>query len=118
MSKRLNKYVDEYINEYSDEIKSVLQKLRELVLSLDQNITETFKYNMPSYYLTKNIFHFAVNKNHIGIYPTPEPIIVFEDELKKYKTSKGAIQIPYNSDFPFELILRIAQSQVNKYKSV
>jgi uncharacterized protein YdhG (YjbR/CyaY superfamily) len=55
----------------------------------------------------KVVVYYAANKNHIGFYPTPSPIIEFQKELLSYKTSKGAIQFPLNEPFPKELIQRI-----------
>ena len=34
---------------------------------------------------------------------------MFEERLKEYKTSKGAIQFPYNKPLPAELIAEIAK---------
>lgn len=112
---RYNEKVDEYINNYPEHIARILNSVRELVLSSNDNIIETIKYNMPTYVLKKNIFHFAAHKNHLGIYPSPEPVIFFKDKLAKYKTSKGAIQFQYNEEIPYDLILEIVIYQVNKY---
>jgi len=117
MDSRHNTLVDEYINKYPENIKIILQKLRLLVLSSDENITETMKYNMPTYVLSKNIFHFAANKNHLGVYPTPGPILAFKSELNEYKTSKGAIQFPYSKEIPYELISKIIQYQIDKFSA-
>ncbi|HBN85904.1 MAG TPA: hypothetical protein DDZ89_18920, partial [Clostridiales bacterium] len=47
-------------------------------------------------------------KNHLGIYPGQEAIVYFKERLTEYKTSKGAIQLPYNKPIPLELIVEIA----------
>lgn len=107
--------VDIYIAEQEEHIQIILRKLRELILE-HQELEETFKYRMPTYMLKKNIFHFAAHKNHLGIYPSPEPITIFKEELKKYNTAKGSIQFQYSEEIPYELIIKILRYQINKYK--
>lgn len=43
------------------------------------------------------------------MYPGPEAVEAFADRLEEYKTSKGAIQLPYDKPLPLELILEIAR---------
>ena len=52
----------------------------------------------------KAVFHFAAQKKHLGIYPTPAAIEHFAAKLDGYRTSKGAIQIPYSMPLNEELI--------------
>ncbi|PKK96951.1 MAG: hypothetical protein CVV58_03720 [Tenericutes bacterium HGW-Tenericutes-3] len=105
--------VDNYIKQFSEDIQVILNEVRHIVLSAHPKINETFKYQMPTYVLNKNIFHFAANKNHLGIYPTPQPIEHFKKDIAKYKSSKGAIQFPYNQEIPYDLIRMIVSYQVN-----
>ncbi len=56
-----------------------------------------------------NLIQFAAFKKHIGLYPGPEAVDTFADRLKEYKTSKGAIQLPYDKPLPLELIGEIAK---------
>ncbi len=65
---------------------------------------ERISWKMPTYWDGHNIIHFAAFTKHLGIYPGPDAILHFSDELKSYKTSKGAIQLPYNQPIPIELI--------------
>lgn len=64
---------------------------------------------MPTYWKKHNLIQFAAFKKHIGLYPGPKAIEIFSDHLKAYKTSKGAIQFPYDQPLPLELIAQIAQ---------
>ncbi len=106
--------VDQYISSFPADIQKILNKVRQLALSAHPDTKEAMKYNMPTYVLKKNIFHFAANKNHLGIYPTPAPIEHFKEELKGFQTSKGAIQFPYNETIPYDLIARILEFQVKR----
>lgn len=62
---------------------------------------------------------YASYKGHIGFYPSNDPIAVFADELKPYKTSKGAIQFPLDKPIPVALVKKIVKYRLaaNKEKA-
>jgi hypothetical protein len=99
--------IDEYHAFQTPEIQIKLQELREIIKETLVDCEEVISYNMPAFKKKKVLVYYAANKNHIGFYPTPSPIIEFQKELLSYKTSKGAIQFPLNEPFPKELIQRI-----------
>lgn len=89
--------IEAYITKAPLEVQDILRRVRQLVLEVDPGITQTLSYQMPTFKKNgKAVFHFAVQKNHLGIYPTPSAIEHFVARLEVYKTSKGAIQIPYS----------------------
>lgn len=103
------KTFEDYFADFDKEIIEKLEQIRTEIKNEIPQVEECIKYAMPTFtYQNKNLIHFAVYKNHIGIYPGSEAIVVFEKELKHYKTSKGAIQIPLMSELPLELIRKIA----------
>ncbi|WP_066716032.1 iron chaperone [Clostridium sp. Marseille-P299] len=104
--------IKEYINGYSDDIQSKLFKLRDIILEAEPDLSERISWQMPTFYLNGNVIHFAANKKHIGIYPGEQAIVKFEERLKPYKTSKGAIQIPYDEELDKELIQDIVKFNV------
>lgn len=59
-----------------------------------------------------NLVHFAMHKTHIGFYPSPSGIENFKEQLKGYKTSKGAIQFPLDKPLPQDLITEIVKFRV------
>ena len=69
---------------------------------------------MPTFRYKGNLIHFAQFKNHIGIYPGPDAIEKFKNELSTYKTSKGAIQLPNNLPLNKKLIQDIIQFNLQK----
>lgn len=101
--------VDEYHANQALEIQEKLTELRSLIKATVPDVVETISYNMPAFKRKKILVYYAAYKNHIGFYPTSQPIIVFKDELKPYKTSKGAIQFPINQELPKELIQAIVK---------
>ena len=101
--------IDEYHSLQTTEIQEKLNELRVIIKEVAKECTETISYNMPAFKLYKVLVYYAAYKNHIGFYPTSQPIIVFEEELKPYKTSKGAIQFPLDKALPKELIQQIVK---------
>ncbi|HOT99877.1 MAG TPA: DUF1801 domain-containing protein [Anaerolineaceae bacterium] len=94
-----------YIAKAALEVQDILRRVGELVLEVDPGLTQTLSYQMPTFKKHgKPILYFAAHKNHPGIYPTPPTIAQFVARLAGYKTSKGAIQIPYSMMLNEELI--------------
>ncbi len=92
---------------------SDLEKIRALIQELIPNYKEKIKYGIPTViYKGKNLIHFAEYKDHIGIYPGPEAINAFKEELKTFGLSKGTIRIPKELDLPIDLIKKIVQFRI------
>jgi uncharacterized protein YdhG (YjbR/CyaY superfamily) len=106
--------IDDYLATCTPASKLQLQKLRELIREIAPAAQETIKYLMPTFTLNGNLIHFAAFKNHIGLYPTPSPILAYSKELSKYKKSKGAIQFPINEPLPLDIIRKIILYRVNQ----
>jgi predicted N-acetyltransferase YhbS/uncharacterized protein YdhG (YjbR/CyaY superfamily) len=89
--------VDEYIANQPEHLQNDLQAVRLMIRMTLQiyNAIEKISWGMPTYWKEQNLIHFAVHKNHLGIYPGEEALVHFAPRLVKYKTSKGAIQFPY-----------------------
>lgn len=109
--------VEEYIAQAPAERRPLLQKVREIIRkTVPDDTLETISYQMPTYRHNGNIIHFALFKNHLGIYPGPAAIEHFAEELSEYKTSKGAVQIPFDQPLPEELIGRIVHFNLDRLK--
>jgi uncharacterized protein YdhG (YjbR/CyaY superfamily) len=104
--------IDEYIRGFPRDVRRTLSALRSTIRKNAPDATEKMSYGMPTFYLHENLVHFAAFERHIGFYPTPGPIVTFRDELKAYKTSKGAIQFPLDEPLPLRLIARIVKYRV------
>ena len=61
------------------------------------------------------MIHFGGFRNHIGLYPGSEVIEIFDEKLKKYKTSKGTVQFPLKEELPFDLIQEIVEFRKEKF---
>lgn len=99
--------IDEYIEQYDSNIQKILKQMRKIVKQIAPDCEERMSWGMPTFYLKRNLVHFAVNKNHIGFYPGESGVRVFEEKLKGYKTSKGAIQFPLDKEIPYDLVKEI-----------
>ncbi|MDY0102271.1 MAG: DUF1801 domain-containing protein [Lentimicrobium sp.] len=107
--------IDEYILQFAPETQTLLQKVRETIQQTAPQTKEAIKYAMPTFVMQGNLLHFAAHKNHIGFYPAPATIIAFAEELKPYKTSKGAVQFPFSKAIPLELITRMVKYRVKEH---
>ncbi len=108
--------IDDYISDFPENIQVILKELREVIKKAAPEATEKISYQMPTYYLEGNLVHFAAYKNHIGFYPTQSAMIVFQEELRKYKSAKGSIQFPISERLPFDLIRIMVLFRVDENK--
>lgn len=99
--------VEAYIKGCPLELQGRLTDLRNTILEAAPQLKEKIAYGMPAYYIKGNVLYFALNKHHIGLYPTPLGVEHFKDRLGNYKTSKGAIQLPHAEPLPLPLIREI-----------
>lgn len=108
-SERETEYtIDAYIADRPEKIQPILNQVRDIIRASLPDAKERISWRMPTFWDKTNIVHFAAHKNHLGIYPGEQAMVHFSDRLKDYKTSKGAIQFPYNKPIPFDLIGEIA----------
>lgn len=105
--------IDTYIVNYSGEVRHRLEQLRDTCQTAAPAVVEALSYGMPTYKLGgKNLVHFAANKHHIGIYPSPSAIAHFADKLTAYSTSKGTLQLPHSEPLPLDLVREIVEWRV------
>lgn len=106
--------IDEYHALQPANIQETLEQLRQAIKQAAPMATETISYSMPAFPLNKVLVYYALNKEHIGFYPTPNPIVHFKKELEKYSTSKGAIQFPIDKPLPLSLIKKIVKFRLDE----
>ena len=106
--------IDEYIALFPADIQKKLQELRATIKSCAPGATEKISYQMPTFFLHGNLIHFAAFKNHIGLYPTPNGIQAFNNELSIYESGKGTVQFPLDQPLPLELVKKIVKFRVDE----
>ena len=96
MAMRIPKEVAHYYSQLGREHSSSMKEMRTRILRVVPNAQEVMKYGMPTFVVNGNeVAGLMSHKHHIGYYPYSGSVIKNFPELsKKYKTSKGAIQIP------------------------
>ncbi|MBQ3373375.1 MAG: DUF1801 domain-containing protein [Oscillospiraceae bacterium] len=106
--------IQEYIHTQDSTIQPRLLAIYDTIRTAIPDAQERLSWGMPTFWKGRNIIHFASAKKHIGLYPGPEAIEAFADQLAGYKTSKGAIQLPNSKELPMELIAEIARWSFEK----
>lgn len=102
------KTIDAYIQSQDADKQADLKQIRQILQRALPEAEERISWSMPTYWNKHNILHFAASKGHIGLYPGPEAVEHFAEELQGYKTEKGTIRIPYGR-IDAALIERIAR---------
>ncbi|WP_099224429.1 iron chaperone [Listeria costaricensis] len=107
--------IESYIEKCDLNVQPLLRKVYETIQeAVPAETTEKISYGMPTFYLHGNLVHFAPMKKHLGFYPTPSAVTHFASRLTAYKTTKGAIQFPYDQPIPYELIAEITKFRVEE----
>ncbi len=109
--------IDEYIAQCPPESHERLNAIRATIKAAAPEATEKISWNMPTFFLSGNVVHFAVGKKHIGLYPGASGVASFTEKLTEYKTSKGAIQFPNDKPIPHALITEIVKFRVAENKA-
>jgi uncharacterized protein YdhG (YjbR/CyaY superfamily) len=105
--------IAEFIAGFPADVQAILQKIRRLIQDLAPDAIEAMAYGIPTFKLNgKNLVHFAAFETHIGFYPTPSGIAAFKDELKPFKSSKGAVQFPLGKAMPYDLIEKMVRFRI------
>lgn len=112
MSEATYTTIDEYIAQFEGETRMILEKIRATIRTATPDAEERISYRMPCFWQGEPLIYFAAAKNHLGIYPTPEGMQHFADRLTEYKTSKGAVQLPWKKPIPYDLIAQMAAYRV------
>lgn len=109
------KTIEAYIEGQPESARPYLRQVNDAIQSALPDAAEKISWSMPTYWKRRNLIQFAAFKKHIGLYPGPEAVAAFADGLSEYKTSKGAIQFPYDKPLPLALIAEIAKWCEKKY---
>lgn len=103
--------VTNYIDQLPSEEQAVLGNLRRLVYDIVPDAEDAFSYGVPTYrYKGRYMIAFASNKHFMSIYPGSNAIEEFQDELSKFKLSKGTISFTVQNPLPEDLFKKIVLS--------
>ncbi len=107
--------VDEYIAAQPEKARALLQAMRSLIKNAAPQAAELISYNMPAFKTGRMLVYYAAHKAHIGFYPASVVAMnAFAPELADYKTSKGAIQFPFENGIPEALVEKIVRYRLDE----
>ncbi len=106
--------IDEYLNGLAEEQRAALERVRALVRAAVPEAEEGISYGVPAFRLRgKAIAGFSASKNHLTYFPmSGATTATLADELKGYKTSKGAVQFTLDHPLSEELIHKQIQTRI------
>ncbi|RPA60506.1 hypothetical protein EF384_05350 [Aerococcus agrisoli] len=101
--------IDAYIEAQDEVAQAALHELRRRLAEALPTCYEKISYGMPTIADKKVVFHYSAAKKHLGIYPFPETIDHFINQVGQYRTGKGTLAFPYGTEIPYELLITLAQ---------
>lgn len=106
-----------YLSKIKPNQVTLLNEIIDIVQQVCPSAEQVMTYGMPGFkYKGKYLVAFGAFKNHISIYPGSEIIADLKDELRQYKTSKGAIQFSNNQKIPKILVETIVKLRLGNLK--
>lgn len=118
MAKTDFKTIDEYQATFPSEIQERMQQIREVVNEAVPGVEEVISYQIPAFKIGKSfLIYYSAYTAHISLSsPWSDDLLnEFADDLKGYKVSKSAIQLPNDQPLPLDLIKRIVLFRKNEY---
>jgi len=102
--------IDEYIAGFPQDGQRALAELLALVRASAPGVTETIAYGMPTFDLgDKHVLHFAGFVKHVALYPVPDWVEAFNEEVAPYKSGQGTLKFPLDRPLPVDMIRRIIE---------
>jgi uncharacterized protein YdhG (YjbR/CyaY superfamily) len=115
--------IERYIAAAPEPARKLLTQIREVVrAAAPREAEEIFSYGMPGFQYKGRLLWYGAFKQHVGFYPGSPPMLQsIADDLKGYRTSKGAVQFPLDKPLPVALVkkivmLRVAENEARKRK--
>lgn len=100
--------VEEYIQSQPEIYQKSLEDLRELIRKLVPEAKESISYGIVCYTYHYMFVGFSAHKNHFSFTSMSNLVFKkFEEELKDYDTSVGAIRFKPGQTIPVDLISKI-----------
>ena len=111
MAKTDFKSVDHYIASQPEASQSILESVRAVIRKALPRAEEVISYQIPAFKVDGSaVIYFAGWKEHFSLYPITEKAqAAFQDDLARYKLSKGTVRFPLSERIPVALIGKIAK---------
>jgi uncharacterized protein YdhG (YjbR/CyaY superfamily) len=113
MAKTDYKTIDQYHQAFTDEVQERMQTIRDLVHRVAPEAEEVISYQIPAFKISQKLYliYYSAYAKHISLSsPWSEAFLnEFATELKDYKVSKSAIQLPNNQPLPVDFIKKVLE---------
>jgi uncharacterized protein YdhG (YjbR/CyaY superfamily) len=107
--------IDEYIAPFPEDVRAKLEEMRRTIREVAPEAEEAIKYGIPTFVLHGNLVHFGGFKNHVGFYHGATNVeAAFQEQLARYRKSKGTIQFPLGEPLPLPLIRQMVEFRVKE----
>jgi|SRR5208282_223736 len=112
--KAVAKTVDEYLEQVPEPARSTLKKMRAVIQSVvPAETTEVITYGMPTFKYKRALVAIGAFKDHCSFFPMGASALDgFEEELKGFRASKGALHFPVDKPMPAALVKKIVRARV------
>ena len=106
--------IDEYLAAVSDDQRAVLEKLRQTIRAAAPKAEECISYGIAAFRLNrKPLVGFGASAKHCAFYPmNGSTVAEFQEELKNYDTSKGAIRFSVEKPLPTTLVRKLVKARI------
>jgi len=108
------KTVQQYLAAVPEPARSTLKEVRAAIqAATPSETTEIISYGIPMYKYKGMLIGFAAFPKHCSLFlATASLLRMFQDELSRYKTSKGTIRFPTDQPLPASLVKKIVKARV------
>src|SRR5580700_8669792 len=111
--------IDDYLKKIEPSNRKALERIRVLAREVVPSAEEVISYGMPTLkYKGEPFLGFDAHKNHIGIYPFSGHIIeALKDELREYKSTKGAIQVSFDNPISKTTLRKVINARLKAIRA-
>jgi uncharacterized protein YdhG (YjbR/CyaY superfamily) len=108
------KTIDDYLEGVTAAQRVVLEKLRKTIRAAALEAEECINYGVAAFRLKgKALVGFGAGADYCSFYPmTGHTVDAFKDDLKDFKTSKGAIGFRPDKPLPAALVRKLVKARV------
>lgn len=111
------KTVDEYVSSFSSDVQTILQQVRQTILTVAPTAEESIGYQIIKASIDGDALIFVgAWKQHIGLYPIPALNDDLEAEVTPYRAAKNTVQFRYSDHIPYDLIERLVTDSLIRHQ--
>jgi uncharacterized protein YdhG (YjbR/CyaY superfamily) len=105
--------VDKYLARVPPAARATLDKLRQIIKAAAPDAIEVISYGMPLFKYQGMLVGFAAFTNHCSFFVMgTDTMKAYEDELKRYDTSKSTVRFPMNKPLPKALVKKLVKARI------